>query len=167
MTPASLALYGLIPVAIAALLLAVALALGVVFKLPRQGGLDIHNQAPLVRFVFVLVMAASLMLAVAIVALLVAGAWWLGTEVIVTPRRLVIISVVIAVLPLTLAFLASAIARAIGGTLHEGGYQDCTLLGFDLGPVLYQLFVMAWLSVFSGGLAIFGLIGAGIWYWAG
>lgn len=54
-----------------------------------------------------------------------------------------------SVLPLISAFGAVLIANAASCDLDEGTVNLCLMAGADAGPVLYHMFVMGWLFVFS------------------
>lgn len=51
--------------------------------------------------------------------------------------------------PMAATFVAYAIARANGCTLHEGFANPCVVLGADIGSALYSMGVMFWLTLIT------------------
>lgn len=51
--------------------------------------------------------------------------------------------------PLISAVLASVIASANGCALNEGATSSCIIAGADRGPMLYTMFVMGWMMLFT------------------
>ncbi|VUD52209.1 hypothetical protein TDB9533_01584 [Thalassocella blandensis] len=127
--------------------------------------LDPVKQRFAVKLAMLLTMGGGGLLGVAFVMYIVAGFWWLGSLFVnyASPAILAILSVVIALLPLSIAAIAGFIAKRLGGNLNEAGVSGCIWRGRDVGPILYQMFMVAWLSMFSIGLGLLGLIAAGIW----
>ncbi|AZZ91566.1 hypothetical protein EUZ85_12860 [Hahella sp. KA22] len=80
-----------------------------------------------------------------------------------TPLSLAILSIVVGIFPLLVASLAKAIARSLGGSLSEADCESCMLFGRDISPILYRMFVFAWLSMFTLGLGMLGVMGAIAW----
>lgn len=80
-----------------------------------------------------------------------------------TPGKLALISVVIGPIPLLIALLGAGIAKMIGGTLDAAKVENCIVFGVDIGNVLYTMFMMHWLMIFTGGFAVLGLMASGIW----
>lgn len=79
--------------------------------------------------------------------------------------------VLLAGLPVALAFLASAIASAHGCTLSGAGPEPCLIGGSDWGGTLSVLFTMHWFALVTlpaGALALLAwLIAALILWWRG
>lgn len=70
-----------------------------------------------------------------------------------------------SVLPFISAFGAVLIADAAGCDVNEGTAIVCLVAGADIGPALYQMFVMGWMFIFSSlyipvalGLVIVGSV---------
>ncbi len=94
-----------------------------------------------------------------------AGVSWLWaiSGVQLTPGKLALISVVLGPLPLVIAMIGAGVAKMIGGNLDAAKAENCILFGVDIGGVLYIMFMMGWLMMFTGGLAMIGLFVSGIW----
>ena len=107
----------------------------------------------------------AMSVALIILSLAWAGVSWLWaiSGVQLTPGKLALISVVLGPLPLVIAMIASGVAQMIGGDLHEGHAKNCIVFGVDISGVLYNMFMMGWLTIFTGGLAMIGLFVSGIW----
>lgn len=107
----------------------------------------------------------SLSLALFLLSLLWAGSWWFWEAYVgqLTPGKLALISVVIGPIPLLIALLGAGIAKMIGGTLDAAKVENCIVFGVDIGNVLYTMFMMHWLMIFTGGFAVLGLMASGIW----
>lgn len=135
------------------------------FRLPKPGGLDVKNKPFLVKLVFAANIVGVVILAIGIIGLVAAFLWWLGISLlnIHTPGKLALVSLIFGISPLPFVVIASAVAKAIGGTLHEGGYQNCKIKSVDFGPLLYGMFMMGWATFFTAGIAVLGLVAAGIW----
>jgi hypothetical protein len=75
-------------------------------------------------------------------------------------RWMAIILVVILLItlgPILSAALASGIANALGCQLDEGNPRPCSLAGFEISELLYDMFVSFWLEVLTlpfGALAL-------------
>ena len=80
-----------------------------------------------------------------------------------TPGRLALLSVVVGVFPLAVAALGSLIAHLKGCRLSEAAAEPCYVLGIDISGLLYTMFMFAWLTMFTGGIAVIGLMVSGIW----
>src|SRR5690606_27032988 len=96
---------------------------------------------------------------------IVAGLWWCLTALLetTTPGGLAALSILFGVAPFLLTVLAVVLARLLGGSVNASGASDCRLLGFNLNAFVHSLFMSYWLVLFTGGIAILGLIGSGIW----
>jgi len=71
-----------------------------------------------------------------------------------------VLIIVIAGAPLISAFIASAIAGALGCTLNEGGASGCIFMGNDIGQTLAEMFVAGWLMFVT---MVPGAIALGVW----
>jgi len=80
-----------------------------------------------------------------------------------TPGILAILSIIIGIFPLLVAMLASGVAKLYGCQLNEGGISDCARLSKRAPKVLYSMFVFARMTMFTGGLGVFGVISSIIW----
>lgn len=83
-----------------------------------------------------------------------------------TPVRLAVISIVLGLLPLAIAFIGAMLAEILGGTQKGGGVSQCYLFGKDISGILYGMMTMHWLVIFTGGIAVFGVIASVIWAYA-
>jgi hypothetical protein len=52
-------------------------------------------------------------------------------------------------LPVIAVIVSSAIANTLGCTLNEGDIHPCLFHGFDLGGLLYDLFVSGWFGLLT------------------
>ncbi len=83
-----------------------------------------------------------------------------------TPTYLAIISIVIGISPLFIAMLGALLAGLLGCEQKGGGITKCYFCGKDVGNILYGMMMMHWLLIFTGGVAVWGVIAAAIWaYW--
>lgn len=82
-----------------------------------------------------------------------------------TPFKLAVLSLAVGLFPLLLSLCGMVLARCLNCKVNAAGAEKCMVFGVDISNVLYTLFMMHWLTIFSGGLAVYGLIGAGIWAW--
>lgn len=80
-----------------------------------------------------------------------------------TPLKLALIFILIGLLPFVAVSLAIAIASLCGTELSAAGAQPCIILGRDISGVLYAMFMSGWLVLFTGGVAVWGLLGTGLW----
>lgn len=130
-----------------------------------DGRLDLSNGGLLIKVVFSLAIGAGAIVGVALVGLVLAGLWWGGAMLLVqmTPGKLALFSIAIGAAPLIIAACGSGLAHALGGTVDASGARNCFFLGINLGPTVYNLFMSFWLALFTGGVAMLGLMGSGIW----
>ena len=77
-------------------------------------------------------------------------------------RRLMILALMLILLfglaPLLSGLIASAIAHALDCGLDEGSVHVCMLAGYDIGAMLYTMFVMIWFAIMTiplAGIAFF------------
>ncbi len=80
-----------------------------------------------------------------------------------TPIVLAVISVIIGIFPLLVAGVALIVAAACGCELSEAGPQPCLFLGKDIGDILADMFVFAWMTLLTGGVGVAGVIGSVVW----
>lgn len=115
--------------------------------------------------VFLLASGAGMLLGLALIIAIVAGLWWCLTALLgtTTPAGLAVLSILFGVAPFLLTVFAVVLARLLGGSVNASGANNCLLLGFNLNAFVHSLFMSYWLVLFTGGIAIFGLIGSGIW----
>jgi hypothetical protein len=64
----------------------------------------------------------------------------------------------LCLLPFLPVFLATSVAALAGCELLEGGAQPCSVLGLDIGGVLYPLFLSGWFALFTLPLLAFMLL---------
>ncbi len=126
---------------------------------------NIRELGRLEQSVFLLASVAGVLLGLALVLSIVAGLWWCLTTLleVTTPIGLTVISILFGVAPFLLTVLAVVLARLLGGSVSASGANNCQLLGFNLNAFVHSLFMSYWYVLFTGGIAIFGLIGSGIW----
>jgi len=63
----------------------------------------------------------------------------------------------IGLAPALSVLISSGVAASAGCTLNEGGVTPCPFFGFDMGGLLANMFVLGWLIVVTGPLALAGL----------
>lgn len=126
---------------------------------------NLRELGRLEKSVFLLASGAGMLLGLALVISIVAGLWWCLTALLetTTPAGLAALSILFGAAPLSLTALAVVLARLLGGSVNASGASNCLLLGFNLNAFVHSLFMSYWLVFFTGGIAIFGLIGSGIW----
>lgn len=73
-------------------------------------------------------------------------------------RRGYFVIVLIAVLPVISALLASFLGWCLGCNVNEAGISDCIRFGINLGEMLSTMFIMGWTTLLSIPLAIILLI---------
>lgn len=69
--------------------------------------------------------------------------------------------VLVAAGPVIGALLAGLVAEANGCVLNEGDAHPCLILGMDVGPTLYTLFVLAWFGMMTLPLGAIALV---VWF---
>lgn len=126
---------------------------------------NIRELGRLEQSVFLLASGAGVLLGLALVISIVAGLWWCMTALLeaTTPAGLAVLSILFGVAPFLLTTLAVVLARLLGGSVNASGASNCHLLGLNLNSFVHSLFMSYWFVLFTGGVAIFGLIGSGIW----
>lgn len=134
-------------------------------KKSPQGGINLREGGLIVKAAFILTVGCGGLLALAIVSFIVAGIGLISSVIFknMTPGKLALLSLTIGLLPLGIAMLGAGLARISGGHVDASGARDCYLLGLDLNNLVYTLFMCYWGVFLTGGLAMFGLIGSGIW----
>lgn len=79
---------------------------------------------------------------------------------------------VFALLPVAAVLLASLLATIAGCNVNEGGAEACSLLGLDIGGLLYMLFVSGWFALITlpigvpavlVGLVLYGIAKVTLW----
>lgn len=75
------------------------------------------------------------------------------------PLLVIITSVVVAALPLVSVLVSSLLAAIADCPLNEGTVNACQLGSFEIGELLYTLFVAGWLMFVSIPL---GMLGVGL-----
>ena len=128
--------------------------------------LEIVKKNPLVRLSIGIIFLGGFILAIAIFIFLGVLGWWLFADVlqIDTPGQLAIYCLIFGPLPLVLPVSAEFAVRALGGNISARGRSECFLLGFNIGPLLENLLMAYLLLYLTGGLAVLGLLGSGIWW---
>lgn len=64
----------------------------------------------------------------------------------------------VCALPMLCAIVAGTVGPALGCTVNEAGTSPCLVGSYDIGGLLANLFVMAWLML----LTIWGVMGFGV-----
>ena len=132
-------------------------------KKSPEGKINAREGGFIVKGVFVMAVGGGGLLAVAIGGFFISAVWCVLSVVDLTPGRLALLSLLIGVFPLVLAFLGAGLAKILGGHVDAGGVRDCFFLGLDLNNLVYTLFMCHWGVIFTGGLAVFGLMASGVW----
>jgi hypothetical protein len=135
--------------------------------LPKSpdGKMNVREGGLIVKAAFVLAVGCGGLLALAIVSFICAGIGLVISVVFkdMTPGKLALLSLAIGIFPIGIAMLGAGLARVAGGQVDARGASGCVLFGRDLNSLVYTLFMMHWLVMFTGGFAVFGLMSAGIW----
>lgn len=142
-----------------------ALALSLLRDVYARGRVDILSGGMLVKVVFNLTTTGGLLMGIAVLGLVIAALWW-GAAMVsaqLTPGKLALASGIFGVAPLVVAAVGSGAAHLLGGTVGANGARGCFFLGIDVGSIVYTLFMSYWLVLFTGGLAMMGLMGSGVW----
>ena len=71
-----------------------------------------------------------------------------------TAAIVLVVVILLCLVPMASAFLASAIAHYTGCTLNEADVHPCVVLGTDIGGALYTAFVAGWFMLLTFPLAI-------------
>lgn len=134
-------------------------------KKSPEGHINLRQGGFIPKSVFILAGGAGLALGASVVGFAIAGIGWLVENIFaqMTPSRLAYFSILFGISPFALAILGAGLARITGGNVTAAGAENCKVLGIDLNGLVYALFMSYWLVFFTGGLAVFGLIGSGIW----
>lgn len=132
-------------------------------KKSPEGKINVREGGFVVKAVFVMAVGGGGLLGLAIVGFFISAVWWVLSVMNLTPGRLALLSLLIGVFPMILAFLGTALAKVSGGHVDASEVRDCFLFGFDLNNLVYTLFMCHWAVIFTGGLAIFGLMASGLW----
>ena len=78
---------------------------------------------------------------------------------------LFILSLGFAALPILSVLLASVLSSVFGCPVDEGSVHACSVLGlFDIGDLLYVLFVSGWYALVTIPLGIIGAVAGGVLY---
>ena len=134
-------------------------------NLPLKGRLDLKNAGPVTRAGMLITLIGVIGTVISILGVIASGVFWLWSEFTrdLTPSRLALYSIILAPSPLLLSALGVILARLAGGQVDARGARDCRIAGIELGGLIYSLFMSYFLTLFSAGLAFFGLLISGIW----
>jgi hypothetical protein len=134
-------------------------------KKSPDGRLNLRQGGFIPKSVFFLAGGAGLVLGTALVGFAIAGIWWLVAKLAtqMSPADLAYLSILIGIAPFVLAIMGAGLARISGGSVNAAGAENCKAFGIDLNNLVYGLFMSYWLVFFTGGIAVFGLIGSGLW----
>ncbi|RMF24612.1 MAG: hypothetical protein D6756_06700 [Cyanobacteria bacterium J083] len=72
-------------------------------------------------------------------------------------------SLALGLAPVISVLLASAVVEIGDCRLHERGVNSYQIWGFELGEILYAMFVVGWFALLSLPLGLLGLIVGLIW----
>lgn len=133
-------------------------------KLTRLGS-NLEKNPPLKQWCLACLLFARLGLMVTLTGFVFAGFWWVWVHFseYMSPGRLALYSLIIAPAPLLLPLSAKIICKLTGGSVDVNQVQGCYFLGLNLNNIVYTLFMSYMLTILTGGLAFFGLLGSGIW----
>lgn len=134
-------------------------------KKSPEGQLNLREGGFIPKGVFFLAGGAGLALGASVVGFAIASIGWLAAKLFaqMSPAGLACFSIVFGISPFALAILGAGLARITGGNVTAAGAENCKVLGMNLNGLVYALFMSYWLVFFTGGIAVFGLIGSGIW----
>lgn len=120
---------------------------------------------PVTRFGFACVALCVVSMLIAIMAVITAAGWWFVKNMMaeLTPGRLALYALLIGPSPLILAVLGVLSAKILGCRVDASGAYECRLLGMKLDGLIYNLFMMYWMTIFTGGLAMICLMVSGVW----
>lgn len=106
-------------------LLILGLFIGIVFRIPKKGGLDVQRKEPVIKLVFFIIIASAIFLAVSVLGFLASLLLWVYSDLLSlnTPERLALASVIFGGGPLMVACLGAGVARVMGISLNEGGVK--------------------------------------------
>ncbi len=110
-------------------------------------------------------LVAILGLVIAFTGFIFAGLWWLWNVFSedMSPGRLAVYSLMIGPAPLVFPLLAKIICKLTGGSVDSSQVNACDFLGLNFNRFVHTLFMSYMLVIFTGGIAIFGLLGSGMW----
>ena len=139
--------------------------LALLLKVPKISVIELRDGKFPVKIALACSIGGGFALGIALTTLFAAGVWWCFALLFssATPVKLVLISIIIGPTPLLVSAIASGIASLLGGKVDASGARNCSFYGKDFGPLLHSLFMAYWLVFITGGLAILGLLGSGIW----
>jgi hypothetical protein len=126
---------------------------------------EITRKKPLVRLCIGIIFSGGFFLAIAALIFAALAIRWLLWDVIQleSPAQLAIYSLIIGPAPLVFPLIAEILARILGVDLGMHKRPRYMFWGINIGALLQDM-MMAYLLLFvSGGLAMFGLLGSGIW----
>lgn len=166
MNPLSLFYYSLCVFSVAAALMLLCLGLCSFWQKLSKNPINPANVKSTPAFYFMSVV--SVIAALGILGMGASGIWyalqWIAP--FFTPGILATVSIAIGVFPFVVGMLASMIAQRLDCQLSSAGVSECKLWGRDIGPLLYSMFMFTWMTIFTMGFAIFGVIGSIIWAFA-
>ncbi len=64
-------------------------------------------------------------------------------------RKVIWTLIGLCLLPFLPVLFATSLAGLLGCELHEGGARTCSILGLDIGGLLYPLFMSGWFALFT------------------
>ncbi|MGD8782901.1 MAG: hypothetical protein PVG75_00610 [Thioalkalispiraceae bacterium] len=80
-----------------------------------------------------------------------------------TPLKLAILSIVIGIFPFCIMLLGIGWAKLMGCEVSAAGAKGCICCGRDVSKIVYSMFMFYWLTIITGGIAVFGVSGSVIW----
>jgi hypothetical protein len=130
-----------------------------------KGQINPKEDRPVKQVSTVCILLSKLGLIVALIGFVFTGLWWLWEHFFeyMNPGRLALYSLIIGPAPLLLPLSAKIICKLTGGTIDASQVQGCTFSGLNFNGLVHSLFVSYFLVFLTGGLAVFGLLGSGVW----
>jgi hypothetical protein len=126
---------------------------------------EIAKKNPLVRLSIGIIFSGGFCIAIAVILFVSSGVWWLFRDVIhiESPGQLAIYCLILGPSPLVFPLIAEIVSRALGGNIGAHGRSRCVLWGINIGPLLENMLMAYLLFYVTGGLAVLGLFGSGVW----
>jgi hypothetical protein len=127
--------------------------------------LEAAKKNPMVRLSIGVIFGGGFCIAIAVILFVSSGVWWLFRDVIhiASPGQLAIYCLILGPAPLMFPLIAGIVTRVLGGDVGAHGRSKCFLWGLNIGPLLENMLMAYLLFYVTGGLAVLGLFGSGVW----
>jgi len=137
----------------------------VVAKITNKKKISLREGGPLTKFGMICILLSIVILAIVFMGFIALGIWWLWVSFSdqLTPTNLALFSIVLGPAPLLLTLTSIIVAKLLGGEVDASQVRNCVLFGIDIGGFLHAFYMSYILVVFTGGLAIMGLVSSGVW----